>query len=261
MRNRARFASETYPLPKDFGGGGGGGSGGNVPQPPAAGLLLTSTGTGPNSFDWEPAGGPGITGFSKTNGSLFEVGASDVSPQFTASYNTPASSAQIAYTGASGSPLVLSSPFTTGVIAHTFTSSTNGASDSFTLNAVIDGQTKTAALTDTWALPYLSLIAATGATANQSFLDTMRAGNGAQLHTSNGGTYLNGQNVGAVNISYIATPTAAGTPTFKDKNGLVTSPVVVGTIAGYVNPFGVTVPMTLYSVGGVAIGIVSWSVS
>lgn len=242
----------------------GGGGGGGVPDVTGIGYVLTGTGIGPaaTNSDWEIPGGPAINSFSKTHGSLFEVGASDVSPQFTASYNETPTSASIIYTGASGSPLVLSTPFTSGTIAQTFTSSTNGATDTFTLSAHFGATVKTATLTDTWALPFLSDIAPTGSVvATQGFLDAMRAADTVQLHTANGGTYLANQNVAAGNISAIATPTALGTPTFKDKNGLIVSPVVVGTIPGYVNPFSVNVPMTLYTVGGVGIGTVTWSLS
>lgn len=238
------------------------GSPGTVPTPPAAGLLLTSTGNAPGDYDWEPAGGFAITTFSKTHGALFEVGATDVSPQFTVAYSELPDSAQIIYTQQPGSPLVLASPYTSGTIAQTFTSNVNGATASFQLSAVKGASTKTSTLTDTWGLPFLSAIEATGSVAaTQGFLDTMRGANAAQIHTTIAGTYLAGQSVGGGQISCIATPTALGTPTFKDINGLVVTPTLVGTVAGYVNPFGVTISMDLYTVGGVGVGLVSWTLS
>lgn len=246
--------------PPNWNSGGGGGS--TIPNPPGVGFLLTSTGTSANDWDWELPGGFQITAFAKNHGATFEVGASDVSPVFTASYNETPDSAEIIYTGASGSPLILTTPFTGGTIAHTFTSSTNGTSFSFELSATKGATTRTSTLTDTWGLGFLSVIAATGSVAaTQAFLDTMRTANGAQIHTSIGGTYLNGQSVGAGQVSAIATPTALGTPTFRDKNNLVVSPVLVNVVSGYTNPNSVVVSMNLYTVGGVGIGTVSWSLS
>lgn len=235
-----------------------------APQPTAPGQVLTSISAGPlpGSVIWDLPGGFQIVGFSKTHGSLFEVGATDVSPQFTASYNEAATSAQIIYTQQPGSPLILLSPFTTGTILHTFTSNTNGASASFQLSATNGLVTRTSTLVNTWALPFLSDITATGSVvATQGFLDTMRADQGVQLHTVRAGTYLNGLNVGAGQISSIATPTALGAPTFTDINGFVVVPTLVGTVAGYTNPFGVVISMDLYTVGGVAIGTVRWTES
>lgn len=250
--------------------GSGGGGGSTVPPTPAnsVGYVLTSTnntgGSEPaiTSSDWEPAGGFAISSFSKTHGATFELGADDTNPQFTAAYSELPDSASIIYTQQSGSPLVLSTPFTSGTINKTFTSTANAATATFTLSAVKGASTKTSTLTDTWAYGFLSdIVLTTSVAATQAFLDTMRADFGAQLHTVIAGTYLAGQTVGIGEISCIATPTALGTPVFKDKNGLITSPVLVGTVAGYMNPFGVVVSMDLYTVGGVAIGTVSWSLS
>ncbi len=256
-------------VPPTWGGGGGGGGGG-APNTPAnsIGFLLTSTNnTGgalpaASSSDWEPSGGFSILTYAKTHGSLFEVGNTDTNPQFNQTYNEAPDSAQIVYTQQPGSPLILIAPFTTGTIIETFTSAVSGATASFQLQATKGASTKTSTLLDTWALPFLSLISATGAVAaTQAFLDAMRAANGAQLHTARAGTYLSGQNVGAGQISCIATPTVLGAPTFKDINGFVVAPVFVGTVGGYTNPFAVGVSMDLYTVGGVGVGVVAWTES
>jgi hypothetical protein len=251
----------------------GGGGGGGVPDTPAnsAGDLLTSTNTtggalpALTSSAWLPSGGYAILSFSKNHGSSFEVGNTDVSPTFAASYNTTPSSAEIIYTQQPGSPLVLVTPYTAGQILETFTSNVNGATASFTLSADFPGPvTKTSTLTDTWGLPFLSIIDLVGnVVATQAYLTTMRGANPVQVHTSATGTYLAGQNVGAGQITAIALPTAldVGVVWTDNETGLPVTPNFVGTVAGYTNPFGVVVSMNLYTVGGIDVGTVSWSLS
>lgn len=250
----------------------GGGSGGGVPVVPAdsVGWLLTSinsTGSSEPALTgsaWEPSGGFGILSFSKNHGTSFEVGNSDVSPTFTATYDGEPTAAEIVYTTQPGSPLVLTTPFTSGQILQTFVETTNGATATFELEATFSSGTKTATLTDTWGLPFLSIIdTTTNIVATQAYLNTMRAANGAQVHTSAAGTYLNGDNVGAGQISAIAIPTAldVGVVWTDNETGFPVSPSFIGTVAGYTNPYGVVVSMNLYTVGGVDVGTVSWSLS
>ncbi len=247
----ALYAANAW-TPPPWGGGSGG-----VPDVTQIGAVLTGIGIGPalaNSA-WIPPGGPAITSFAKTHGSLFEVGANDVSPAFTATYNAPASAAQINYTGAAGSPLVLAPPFTAGTIAHTFTSVINGHSESFQLAATVDATPLTSTLFDTWADALLFDISASGGiVATQGFLDTMRADHGAFLHTAMAGTYGTGLTVGAGAQFSFAAPSAFPLVSVTDPNGFVITPSFVGTVAGYTNPFGVVVSMALYTFGGIATG-------
>lgn len=291
MGTKQKFAYQVMPLPTPLGGAGGGitgptgptgpsggpigptgatgatgptgGATGGVPDVPAGstGWVLTSTGgPGPalTNSDWEPPGGFAITSFAKNHGATFEVGNTDVNPAFTASYNQLPDSAEIIYTQQPGSPLVLLTPFTSGTILETFTSNVNGATATFTLSATKGATTKTSVLTDTWADALLFEIAATGSIlATQGFLDAMRAANGAFLHTSMTGTYGTGQTVGPGQQFAFAAPTAFPLSLVTDPSGSPISPVIVGTIPGYINPFGVNVPMTLYTFGGVDIGLLS----
>lgn len=81
-----------------------------------------------------------ITSF--TGGSNVEVGTSVINPSFNASYSSPATSAQITNTDNIDSPLILSSPFTSGTVIGTFVHN-NVTSVVFTLQAVA-ATTKTA---------------------------------------------------------------------------------------------------------------------
>jgi hypothetical protein len=256
----AYFAAQIPPVvPLPWGGAPGGG----VPLVPAlsAGWALRSTGgPGPalaNSV-WEPDGGPAITSFTKSNGQTFELGNSDVNPVFAAAYNEAASAAQINYTGAVGSPLVLVAPYTAGTILHTFSSVVNAHTESFQLAATVAATPLTRTLLDTWGSPLLFDISASGGiVATQGFLDTMRADHAATIRTSMGGTYGTGLTVGAGAQFSFAAPSAFALASVTDPNGLVISPSVVGTIVGYTNPFGVVIPMTLYTFGGIATGILN----
>jgi hypothetical protein len=236
-----------------------------IPTPPGANELLTSTGAAIGDWAWEPSGGDMITSFTKNHGNTFEVGNSDVSPTFAATYNALPASADIAYTTQPGSPLTLITPFTSGQILQTFVETANGATATFTLQATFPVVgVKTATLTDTWGLPFLSVIDLTGnIVATQGYLDTMRTDNGAQVHTSAAGTYLAGDTVGAGQISAIALPTVldVGVVWTDNETGLPVSPSFVGTVAGYTNPFGQVISMNLYTVGGIDVGTVSWSLS
>ncbi len=181
-----------------------------------------------------------------------------MNPVFAATYNEAATAGQINYTGAAGSPLVLVAPYTAGTIAHTFTSTVNGTVDTFTLAATVGGSPLTRGLSDTWASPLLFDITATGTiAATQGFLDTMRADHGVSLHTVMGGTYGTGLTVGAGEQFSFAAPTAFPLASVTDPSGFPIAPVTAGTVAGYTNPFGVVIPMTLYTFGGVAIGVLT----
>ena len=264
----AYLASEGI-TPPMWGGGGGGG----VPPVPAnsAGVdILTSinsTGSSQPALTgsaWLPSGGYAILSFAKNHGATFEVGFTDVSPTFTASYNVTPNSAEIVYTQQAGSPLVLVTPFTSGQILETFVSDTNGVTATFTLEAVFPTGTKTSVLTDTWGLPFLEIIdTTTNVVATQAYLDTMRAAHAAQVHTTATGTYLAGLTVGAGQISAIAIPTAldVGVVWTDNETGLPVSPSFIGTVAGYMNPQGIVVSMNLYTVGGIDVGVVSWGLS
>ena len=254
------FAGMTYQTRQGSGGGGatgptgptgptGGGTA--IPTPPDAGLLLTSTGSGPGDFDWEPPGGFQISTF--TGGSVRELGNSDVDPTFHATYNELPDSANIAYPAA-GSPLVLITPFTSGQILQTFVSSVNGTTFTFTLSATKGSTTKTANSVDVFGYPFLFDVSLVGdIVATQGYLDTMRADHAPQVHTAFAGTY-GPLTVGAGEQFAIAYPTALGTPTVFDNNGFSIVPTTIGVVAGYVNPFGVTISMTLITCGGEAIG-------
>jgi hypothetical protein len=237
-----------------------GGGGVTPPQPTAAGQIPTSTAAGLNNYTWDLPGGFAISTFSKSGGVSFEVGNSDVSPTFTASYNELPDSANIVYSGV-GSPLVLITPFTSGQILQTFTSTLNGAAFAFTLHATKGIVSKTAVLSDTFANPILFDVSNTASIlATQGYLDTMRADHAPQLHTAIGGTY-GALTVGAGQNFAIAYPTAFTLTQVKDSNGFIISPVTIGTIPAYVNPYSVTIGMTLITCGGQGIGSIAFTLS
>src|SRR5208282_5833875 len=80
------------------------------------------------------AAGFAITSFA--GGSVVEVGATVTNPSFTASYSSLPTSAQITNTDGYDSPLVLTTPFTSGTVIGSFTHSAVNSSVIFTLTAI-----------------------------------------------------------------------------------------------------------------------------
>jgi hypothetical protein len=118
-------------------------------SPTASSVLvwdITSTWSGGPAYDVRPLTQDDIlAGFSINSfsgGSTVEIGATVSNPAFTASYSHTPNSAQITNTDGIDSPLVLSSPYTSGTVVGSF-HHTSQATVSFTLSATYTS-TKTA---------------------------------------------------------------------------------------------------------------------
>lgn len=220
-------------------------SGSLIPNATEAGDYLTSTGTSPGQWTWLPPGGFAIstfTGFTQT----VEVGTTVSTPTVNMTYNTAPDSATVSWTNPStGSPHVLTTPFTSYTIAVNFTSSIIGATSTATLSATKGTSTKTSTQTITFAgaICFGSVASGTEA-AGQSLYNTLRA-SGFSLHTSNGGSYPYASATGFDQV--IAIPNAFGTPTVKDGNGFVYTPVLIGNAS--VTENGTTQSVNFFTLG------------
>jgi hypothetical protein len=174
--------------------------------------------------------GPAFSITSFSGGSTVEVGATVTNPAFTASYSSPATSANITNTDNIDSPLTLITPFTSGTVVGSFTHTTI-TSVTFTLTAIA-ATTKTA----TQAINYFGrsfsglggtgASGATGATASGTNATLVGGGGTTLTGTSSfGGLFSSvvGQSFGLftpVNQKiYILTPHTGSPHTFKDQNG------------------------------------------
>jgi len=192
--------------------------------------------------------GPAFAITSFTGGSAVEIGATVTNPTFTASYSTPATSAEITNSDGIDSPLVLTTPFTSGTVVGSFSHNTQ-TDVAFTLTAV--------AATTQVATQYISFeprqfggVAAPGATSATA------SGNNANL-TGVSGTLLNegitdspvgntyGPFVTSDNNIYLLL-TGGASHTFKDANTGFAFPFNAPTPVSFVNQNGATVPMWLY---------------
>lgn len=104
-----------------------------------------------------------INSFTGCNGAL-EIGATIISPTCSATYSATPASASITNTDSVDSPLVLTTPFTSGTIVGTF-HHTTAATTTITLTA-IGSSTQTATQTYTWAERIFGGVGATGATSS-----------------------------------------------------------------------------------------------
>jgi hypothetical protein len=225
---------------------------GGIPTPPAAGLVLTSFGTGPTDFAWEISGGFKINSFS--GGTTIEIGDTRTNPPFTASYNETPDSANITNTDGVDSPLVLTTPFTSGTVIGTFgAGKNNGDTTTFTLHATKDGVTVIATTVQTYSNP-IRYGVSNAPLATNVFIQSLAS---QQLHTASAGTYA--FNVPAGSNAVFAVPTAYTFRVFDDNN-LEVIPFVVGSAVDYQNPFTRHIPMTVYTVGSQGLGVVSFHI-
>lgn len=188
-----------------------------------------------------------ITGFS--GGSVVECGVTVTNPSFTASYSAPPVSAQITNTDGIDSPLVLTTPFTSGTVIGSFTHSTVNAAVTFTLTATA-ATTKTATQSITYEARSFGGLGTTGATsATASSNNAVLVGATGTL--SNEG--IHGSDVGQVygpfnpvsqNI-YLLLPHTVSPHTFKDQNGF-TFAMNAPTTFSFTNQHGAVLSMDLY---------------
>lgn len=191
---------------------------------------------------------PGFTITSFSGGSTVEIGATVTNPAFTSSYSSLPTSAQITNTDSIGSPLVLTTPFTSGTVVGSFRKTT-ATSTTFTLTA-IGTATQAANQAINWQPRTFGGVGAAGATSSVT-----ASGNNAVLSTSDtlGGTSPNG---GLNNQSQYGpfTPNnqkiyilmIGGSHTFIDANTGFSIPFNTPTAVAFINQNGVSVSMFLY---------------
>lgn len=186
---------------------------------------------------------PGFTITSFAGGSSVEVGATVTNPSFTASYSSTPASAIITNTDGIGSPLTLTTPFTSGTVTGAFTHTT-ATSTTFTLNAT-SGVTKTATTAINWQARTFSGVGtagATGATATgTTAVLTGATGTLASAGLNNQATYA--ANPSAQKVYILMT---GGSHTFKDAATGFAFAFNTPTSVSFVNVNGATVAMFLY---------------
>jgi hypothetical protein len=191
--------------------------------------------------------GSGFSITSFTGGSTVEIGATVTNPTFTASYNSTPTSASITNTDNIDSPLVLTSPFTSGPVVGSFVQTTLTAT-TFTLTAIASS-TQTAAQAISWIPRSFGGVGNPGATSSVS-----ASGNTAILSTSDvlANAGLASSDVGATYGPYTATSQnvylllIGGSHTFKDPGTGFPFAFNAPTSVSFVNQNMVTVPMYLY---------------
>lgn len=210
----------------------------------AAGSGLTITPSG-NTLTISLSSSFAITSF--TGGSTVELGTSIVNPTFNATYTGTPASAQITNTEGIGSPLVLTSPFTSGTVLGTFNHAST-TTTTFTLSAT-QGSTVTANQSISWQPAIFSGVGNSGATSSVT-----ASGTTAVLSTGNSlarvqlGAESVGQTFGPLSPSgqVIYLLLTGGAHTFIDANTgfpfAFNAPITVS----FVNAHGVTVTMYLY---------------
>ncbi len=207
-----------------------------------AGLTCNTTG---NTITISATGNFTITSF--TGGSTVELGTSIVNPVFTAAYSFTPASASITNTAGIGSPLVLSSPFTTGTVGGTF-SYTTPTTVTFTLSA-IQGTTQTATQAINWQPAIFGGVGAAGATSTvtasgtTAVLSTGDALPRVQLGAETVGEIFGPYSPSSQNIYLLLT---GGSHTFIDANTGFPFAFNAPTTVTFVNAHGASVTMYLY---------------
>jgi hypothetical protein len=183
-----------------------------------------------------------ITGFN--GGSTVEIGATVTNPVFSASYSSTPTSANITNTDGIGSPLTLTTPFTSGTVTGSFTK-TSATSTTFTLNAT-QAVTKTATTAINWQPRTFGGVGAAAATSSVTASGTNAIlSNGATLASaglSNAATY--GPFSPSAQKVYVLM--IGGSHTFKDPTTGFAFVFNTPTSVSFVNANGATVTMFLY---------------
>jgi hypothetical protein len=205
---------------------------------------------------------PGFTINSFTGGSTVEIGATVTNPTFTASYSHTPNSAQITNTDGIDSPLVLSSPYTSGTVVGSFDHNSQ-ATVTFTLTAIYTS-TKTATSPINWYPRSFAGVGAPGATSTV----TAHAGNTAQLST---GDILANEGLFSSFVGQSASFTASGqnlyfllvggSHTFTDNSNNLPFPFNTPTPVSFVNQNSQTISMYLYQSSTTLTGTYSIKVS
>lgn len=237
---------------------GGGGSSGAVTSVnaqgfnPLTGAIVIACGSGLSctqsgqTITISTSGSFSINSFTGCGGS-FELGFSSTNPTCSATYSSTPNSANITNTENIDSPLVLTTPFTSGTIVGTFTHSTV-ASTTVTLTAV-GSSTQTATQTMTWNPRSFGGVGTAGATSSVT-----ASGTTAVLSTSDvlASISLTATNVGSTYGPFVTSNSnvylllIGGSHTFVDTGTGFPFAFNTPTAVTFVNANGVSVSMFLY---------------
>lgn len=226
---------------------GGGGSSNTTYVQGISPISVTGNGTIGTPYIISQITGFAITSFSGCVGTV-ELGTSIANPNFTAAYTTIPATATITNTEGIGSPLALSSPFTSGTVSGTFVH-TSTETTTFTLNAS-QGTSQTASCSDSWKPAVFGGVGATGASSTVTSSGTIAIlSTGDHLARVQLGAETVGQTFGPYSPSsqVIYLLLTGGSHTFVDANTgfpfAFNAPVPVS----FVNAQGTTVTMFLYA--------------
>lgn len=208
-----------------------------------SGLLCVTSG---NTITLTPTGVFNITSF--TGGSTVELGTSITNPAFAATYTITPSSASITNTENIDSPLVLSSPYTSGTVIGTFVHSAV-TTTTFTLTAT-QGTTQSAQQTISWQPAIFGGVGTAGATSSVTASGTTAVlSNGAVLARSQLGAETVGQTFGPYTPSgqVVYLLLTGSTHTFVDANTGFPFAFNAPLTVSFTNSKGVVVTMYLYA--------------
>ena len=180
-------------------------------------------------------------------GGMLELGQSVTNPTCSATYSSTPSSASISNTDSIDSPLVLITPFTSGIIVGTFSHNTV-TTTTVTLTA-IGSSTQVATQTFLWKARIFGGSGAAGATSSVTASgSTAVLSNSSVLSSAGLGAESVGQTFGPFTVSgqNIYLLLTGGTHTFIDANTGFPFAFNSPTTVTFVNQYGVTVTMYLY---------------
>jgi hypothetical protein len=220
--------------------------------PSSAGVVWTWTGS-----EWAgiPSGGSAIDSFSvgTTNA---ELGQSLASVTFNATANNTPTSATLSWSGvASGSQSVTPGTTMSGTVTGPFTSSTNNSAITWTLTCVFPDGTKTRSTSTTWAA---AIFWAPSAAPTTVTIATLRATN-ISIQTNNVGDFS--ATMASGQYFTWSNPAAYNQPPTVMFGVLAITPVLQQSSVAYTNPYGVSVPMDVYTFGVSGIGAATFDVT
>jgi hypothetical protein len=188
-----------------------------------------------------------INSFTGCSGTL-EIGATATNPTCSATYSSTPTSASITNTDSVDSPLVLTTPFTSGTIVGSF-HHTAAATTTITLTAISGVTTKTATLTYTWNPRIFAGIGSAGASSSVTASGTTAVLSTSDVLSSAGlGTEVVGETFSALQPSgqSIYLLLTGNTHTFVDVGTGFPLVFNAPTTVTFVNQNGSTVTMYLY---------------
>lgn len=194
-----------------------------------------------------------ITSFAKTGGNaVVEVGASIVTPAFTAAYAQGNPTTATLSDTEGGSQSVSGTP-TSFSSSGTFSKTALAASVTWTLTAIRNGITKIATIVQQWGQKVYTGASSAATGYDETFIEALGA---SSIKTSRAGSYS--YSYGAGNYAFFAVPAGMGTPVFSI-GGFAQTLDLVASGVSVTNSFGVTFTYNVYRLGPPSTGAVSFT--